>query len=92
MNGLHVSAHAIERYQERVRHCSEDEARAALSSPTIIKAAHFGAPHVLLSGGQRVVIFNFSVVTVLPATQSIEGLRLSRFAEHWEAWRERGIA
>lgn len=64
---IHLTRHAIARYIERVAPCSEDEARRALSSPIIVKAAQFGAHCVRLGTGQRIVIHDHSVVTVLPA-------------------------
>lgn len=64
---LHVTAHAILRYQQRVAAVSLEQARAALSTPAIRKAAEFGATCVRLGTGHRVVIREFSVVTVQPA-------------------------
>jgi len=63
---VHVTTHAIERYQERVRNVPEEEARAALDSPVINAAASFGAPFVRLPGGQRAVVVDGNVITVLP--------------------------
>jgi len=64
---LHGTAHAIERYQQRVRNCSEAAAIAALSSKAIEAAAMFGAPYVRLGTGQRIVLDHETVVTVLHA-------------------------
>ena len=64
---LHVTAHAIERYQQRVEHCSDDHAIAALTCKAVRIAADFGAGIVRLAGGQRVVIDEGTVVTVLPS-------------------------
>lgn len=64
---IHVTAHAISRYRERVRDIPADEARALLSSPAISAAADFGAPFVRLGTGQRICLVGRSVVTVLPA-------------------------
>lgn len=63
---LHVTHHAIERYQERVSPVSEDEARAALSTRAIRIAAEFGAEYVRLGTGHRAVIKNGTIVTVQP--------------------------
>lgn len=63
---LHVTCHAIQRYRERVANVDASAAICALSSPVICKAAAFGARHVILSGGQRVVLQNGRVITVLP--------------------------
>ena len=67
MTALHVTAHAILRYQERVAPVSLETARAALSTPAIRKAAEFGATYVRLGTGHRVVIQGLTIVTVQPA-------------------------
>lgn len=64
---IHVTAHAIERYQERVANVPDEEARVAICSPAVLKAAEFGATYVRLGTGQRIVIEDGRVVTVLPA-------------------------
>lgn len=64
--GVHVTAHAIERYRERVRDVPDDEARAALTSPTIVQAAELGAIAVKLATGHHAVIKSGCVITVLP--------------------------
>ena len=66
MTMLHITRHAIMRYQERVADLPDDAVRIALSSPTIQCAAEFGARQVKLSGGQRVVLDGDTVVTVVP--------------------------
>ncbi|WP_293921117.1 hypothetical protein [Sphingobium sp. UBA5915] len=66
MVSIHVTRHAADRYRERVCDTTHDQAVAALSSATIQRAASFGARHVILSGGQRVVIQDGRVITVLP--------------------------
>jgi len=63
---IHITGHAIQRFQERVDNLPDDEVRAILSKPSIQAAALFGAPYVRLGTGQRVVIENGAVVTVLP--------------------------
>ena len=67
MPEVHVTAHAIHRYQERVCACSDDDARTALTSPAIRTAAEFGAAAVKLGTGQRVLIRDHSVITILPS-------------------------
>lgn len=62
---IHVSRHAIQRYQERVAAIPAGEVVAALSSPIIQRASEFGARYVRLSTGHRVVIVEGCVVTVL---------------------------
>lgn len=64
---LHVTTHAIERYQERVSNVPDADARAALSCPAVLKAAEIGAPFVKLGTGQRIVLDGQRVVTVLPS-------------------------
>jgi hypothetical protein len=63
---LRITSHAVERYQERVANVTPTEARIALTSPVIAKAADFGAPYVKLGTGQHVVLEGRVVVTVLP--------------------------
>lgn len=67
MNALRVTAHAIERYQERVANLSDEAVIEAILSPAVVKAATFGAPFVRLATGQRIVIEDSVVVTVLPS-------------------------
>lgn len=64
---IHITAHAVSRYRERVEPVGYDEAYAALTSPAVRAAFDFGARYVRLAGGQRIVIENGRVVTVLPA-------------------------
>lgn len=66
-----ITTHAIARYRQRVADVSEQEARAAISSKTVELAADFGAPFVRLGTGQRVVIANGVVVTVLPSDEKV---------------------
>lgn len=63
---LHITNHAILRYIERVAPVSMEEARAALSTPMITRAAAFGARTVILGTGQRVLLREQTVITVLP--------------------------
>lgn len=64
---IRVSSHAISRYRERVALVDYGTALAVLSSAAIQAAASFGAKYVRLGTGQRVVIEDGAVVTVLPA-------------------------
>ncbi|AOR77208.1 hypothetical protein [Novosphingobium resinovorum] len=66
---IRVSAHALDRYRERVRMVSYEEARAALSTPLIEAAAAFGARYVRLGTGHRILINAGVVVTVMPVEQ-----------------------
>jgi hypothetical protein len=70
--GVEVTDHAITRYIERVDPRADYvTAIAALSSPAIIAAIKFGAPYVRLPGNQRIALDGATVVTVLPADQSV---------------------
>jgi hypothetical protein len=67
MTHVRISSHAISRYRERVApRLTMAEAIEALSSPTIRRAAEFGAAYVRLGTGQRVALDGFVVVTALP--------------------------
>lgn len=64
---IHVTGHAIQRYQERVANVPDDEVRALLSSPKIVAAAMFGARYVRLPGNHRICIRDMAITTILPA-------------------------
>lgn len=64
---VRVTQHAIERFQERVANVSDDDARAFLSAPLVAKAVAFGVRYIRLGTGQRIVIENQTIVTVLPS-------------------------
>jgi len=64
---IHITAHAIERYIERVAPVTPDEAREALDSAAVRCAAEIGARFVRLSTGQRIVLQGHTVVTVMPS-------------------------
>lgn len=70
MNSLRVTRHAIERYRERVACLDDREVCRRLNSSAVRCAAAIGAPFVRLPGGQRIVIVENSIVTVLPRGQS----------------------
>ena len=63
---IHVTLHAIQRYQERVAPVSAAEAHKALSTPAIQIAAKFGAQFVRLPTGHRIVLNEHTVVTIQP--------------------------
>jgi len=73
-----VSAHAIARYQERVRLCTDDEARAALANDRIRRIVAFGAKYFRLGTGHRVVIEGETIATVLPLEARPKMHRLQR--------------
>jgi hypothetical protein len=67
---IHVTAHAIERFQQRVAPCcTVDEARAAIMShaKAIESAADFGCEVVRCGGGERLVLDGTRVLTVYGA-------------------------
>lgn len=63
---IEATAHAIDRFIERVAPVTREEAARALSNRRIDAAASFGAHYVRLGSGHRVVIQDGFVVTVLP--------------------------
>lgn len=65
--GLTITGHAIERFQERVYPCTDNEARLALSTDRIRAAIAFGARIIRLGGGQRLIIRDDTIITVTPA-------------------------
>lgn len=66
MPDLLITDHAVERFQQRVRPCTADEARTALSSPAVQAAALFGAQFVRLATGHRIALKGHVVMTVIP--------------------------
>lgn len=62
---IHITAYAVQRFQERVANVPEDQVRAALDCAAVRLAAKIGAPFVKLAGGQRVALVKNRVVTVL---------------------------
>lgn len=66
MPDLLITDHAVQRFQERVRPCSDHEARTALSTPAVQAAALFGAQFVRLATGHRIALKGHVVMTVLP--------------------------
>lgn len=67
---VRITKHAIERFKERFRNCTEDEARAAMQTPTVELAAIItgnGQSYVRIASGHRLVIKCGAVVSFLPA-------------------------
>ena len=64
---IEATIHAVDRYIERVAPVSREEAARVLTSRRMEAAALFGAQYVRLGGGQRAVLKDGYVVTVLPA-------------------------
>jgi len=61
-----LTRHAIQRYRERVADVPAAAIWAALDTPAVRIAIDFGARFVRLSGGQRIVLEENRVVTILP--------------------------
>ena len=72
---IHVTAHAIQRYRERVADVTEDAARTVLSGPVFQIAVQIGAGIVRLGTGHRAVIDDGCVITVLPVENYRRHLR-----------------
>lgn len=68
MTGPHITRHAIERAIERIPGITtEEQARAVLTCPCITKAAAWAfRVTVRLATGNRVVIEDNAVITVMP--------------------------
>lgn len=77
---VHISGHAIQRYQERVANIPEERVRVALDTPAVRAAVSFGCPYVRLPTGQRIVLDHGVIVTVLPMDNPVHRLRRMRGA------------
>lgn len=67
---VRITDHAVQRYQERYKDCTADEAREAMLTPTVILAAALtgdGQSYVRIASGHRLVIKGNAVVSFLPA-------------------------
>lgn len=67
MSEVQLTRHAIQRYRERVADVPAIDIWRALDIPAVRIAIDFGAPFVRLAGGQRVVIKESRIVTILPS-------------------------
>lgn len=81
---IHVYAHAIQRYQERVEPVDKDTAKRRILSAAraIERAASFGCQVVRLANGARLILDGENVVTVyakdqLPRQCRFEGGRVA---------------
>lgn len=74
---IHIYAHAIQRYQERVHPCTDDVARAEIlcASRGIEAAATIGCQVVRLGSRARLILDGENVVTVFGADQLPRQLR-----------------
>jgi hypothetical protein len=66
MTSLIVSAHAVQRYRERVKDVPDVEAERALSGRAFQSAADLGRCAVILPTGHRAIVHHRTVITVLP--------------------------
>jgi hypothetical protein len=66
MPEVFLTRHAIQRYRERVADVPAAAIWAALDIPAVRIAIDFGARFVRLPGGQRVVLKENRIVTILP--------------------------
>ena len=74
MAEVFLTRHAIQRYREHVADVPPAAIWAALDCPAVRLAIEFGARFVKLSGGQRVVIQENRIVTILPHDHYIGAL------------------
>lgn len=63
---MRVSAHAIQRYRERVADMPDEQIIVALSGKAFTACAAIGRGAVVLPSGHRAIVDNGLVVTVLP--------------------------
>ncbi len=82
MAEVFLTQHAIRRYRERVADVPPAEIWRALDCPAVRLAIEFGARFVKLAGGQRVVLQENRVVTVLPADHFIGALDRRRDGQY----------
>ncbi len=65
MSDVFLTRHAIQRYRERVADVPAADIWRALDIPAVRIAIEFGARFVRLSGGQRIVLEQNRIVTIL---------------------------
>lgn len=74
---LDISDHAVLRYLERVKGVSIEAIKAEMRTPGLDHAERFGAPVLIGRHGERLVIQNGVVVTVIEKQRGA-GRRISR--------------
>ncbi|WP_296717778.1 hypothetical protein [Erythrobacter sp.] len=82
MSDLYITRHAISRYRERVADVPPAAIWRALDCPAVRIAIQLGARYVRLSGGQRAVLQENRVITILPRDHHANLLRRDRDAEY----------
>jgi hypothetical protein len=68
---IHITAHAIQRYQQRVADLPAEAVRALIDTPAVRLAAKFAGNaeiHVTLPTGHRIIVVDATVVTVTPSS------------------------
>ena len=75
MSDVFITRNAMDRYRERVADVPAAAIWQALDCPAVRAAITFGARFVRLSGGQRVVLCENRVVTILPRDHHANLLR-----------------
>lgn len=72
-----ISDHAVLRYLERVKGVDIAAVRAEIATPALAKADEFGAPVLIGRHGERLIIREGIVVTVLAKARYV-GARIGR--------------
>ena len=66
-----ISDHAVYRYLQRVKGVNMEAIRAEMQTPALAKADAFGCPVVIGRNGERLVIRNGIVVTVIAKARNV---------------------
>lgn len=66
-----ISDHAVLRYLERVKGVDVERLRAEMNTPALAKADAFGAPVLIGRNGERLVIREGVVVTVIAKARNV---------------------
>lgn len=72
---VNISAHARERYRERVEDIPDADIDLALSGRAFAALDEMGAGAIILPGGQRAVVRNHTIITILPKGYRVHKLR-----------------
>lgn len=70
-----ISAHARQRYRERVADVSDEAIDLALSGRAFVALDDMGGGAIVLPGGQRAVVRNHAIITILPKGYRVHKLR-----------------
>ncbi|MFK4794648.1 hypothetical protein [Sphingobium sp. ZW T5_29] len=66
-----ISDHAVYRYLQRAKGINMEAVRAEMNTPALAKADEFGAPVLIGRNGERLVIRNGVVVTVIAKSRNV---------------------